>query len=256
MQEPQDQDPYYRQAYPPQPPGPPARRRRRRGRRWLIFLVVLAVILIAADRIALVVAQNTLASKIQQEQHLSQKPDVTIDGFPFLTQVVSRDFGHATVDMHGLDAQGVPISDLHANLTGVHVSSGYDAAVVDTLTATATLNDTDLDAALAKQLDVGRAAISSAPDNRVKAAYELLGVTVTATIEVTLLPGNILELKAVSFSGFLASLAPPSDFDFHIPLGPLPFGLQLHDFEVLPTAIEVSATGHNVALSQTTVAAR
>ncbi|HEX5269893.1 MAG TPA: DUF2993 domain-containing protein, partial [Gemmataceae bacterium] len=80
------------------------RRPSRRGRRWLIALGVLIVLLIAADRIGVAVAESTLASQIQKDQKLSQKPGVSISGFPFLTQVASRNFGHVAVDIRGLVA--------------------------------------------------------------------------------------------------------------------------------------------------------
>ena len=90
------------------------RRRRRRGTKWLIAIFVLLALLVGADRIALLIAESQLASRIQSSQHLNQKPDVSIAGFPFLTQVIARDFPHATVDIHGLNANGLTISDLRS----------------------------------------------------------------------------------------------------------------------------------------------
>jgi LmeA-like phospholipid-binding len=245
-------DRYYGDGYPPQPPGP-SPRRRHRGRRWLIVLITLAVLVVAADRIALVVAEHTLASKIQQEQHLSQRPDVSISGFPFLTQVASRDFGHVTVDIHGLVTNDVPITDIHADLTGVHVSSGYDSATVDTLVGTAKVDYADLDKALAAKIDVGEVTVSPGSGNDLKATYGLLGMDVTATLAVSIQPDNVLEVKAVSFSGLLGSISAPSNFDYRFSLGALPFGLSVDKLEATPAALEVSATGHDVSLSQTTV---
>ena len=54
-------------------------------RRLLIVLVVLAALLVVADRVGVVVAQNRLASQIQQQLDLDRKPDVSIRGIPFLT---------------------------------------------------------------------------------------------------------------------------------------------------------------------------
>lgn len=244
------QDPHYDGGYPPQPPGPRPRRRHR-GRRWVIALATLIVLLAAADRIALVVVEHTLASNIQDKQHLSQRPDVSISGFPFLTQVVSRDFGHATVDIHGLVTDDVPINDIHADLTGVHVSSDYRSATADTLTGTAKVAYSDLDKALAQKIDVGEVTVTPGTDNQLKASYGLLGVNVTATLAVTIQPDNVLEVRAVSFSGLLGSLAAPKSFDYRFSLGALPFGLQLDSVVVSPSALEVSATGHHVSLSQT-----
>src|SRR5277367_1042115 len=68
----------------------------RRARRYLIVVVIIVALLVVLDFAARVVAQNVLATKIQQ-QGLSQKPAVTIGGFPFLTQVASKDFRQVTI---------------------------------------------------------------------------------------------------------------------------------------------------------------
>ena len=242
------------------PPGKQRRpRRRRRGTKWLIALVILLGLLVAADRIAVVVAEGKLASRIQSSQHLSQKPAVSIDGFPFLTQVVSRDFPHATVDIHGLTANGgLTISDLHADLRGVHVNSGFNAATVDTLAATAQMSYADIAKALASQMTVGGVQVgtiklSDAGDDRLSASYDVLGIGVTATIDVTVVGTNTLEFKSVSIKTPVSALFTPPNFDVKYDLGALPFGMKLTQLAFTPAAVDISATGTNVNLSQTAV---
>src|SRR5258708_36762356 len=77
----------------------------RRGRRFVIALVIIVVLLVAIDFAARTVAENVMAGKIEQ-QGLQHKPDVSIDGFPFLTQVASRDFGQ--VNLAAADQPGGP----------------------------------------------------------------------------------------------------------------------------------------------------
>jgi LmeA-like phospholipid-binding len=227
-------------------------RRKRHRLRWLlIVLVVLAGLLIAADRVALHFAQNELATKIAQEQHLTQKPVVVVDGFPFLTQAVSRDFPHATIDIHGLNAQGVPISDLHADLRGVHVSSGYDSAVVDTLTATAELNYTDLSKAITQKTGFAEIGLSDGGNGQVKATVSLAGLISTSVqVHVTLLPGNVVELSSDPIKIPLSS---PRTLDYKLTISNLPFGVSLTSLTVGQTGIGIVALGHNVPLSQTSV---
>src|SRR5262249_2699226 len=71
---------------------------RRRRRRWpvvvLIVIVALAGLAVLGDRLAARYAENRIATEIQK-QGFGAKPDVTIDGFPFLTQVLDRYFPHA-----------------------------------------------------------------------------------------------------------------------------------------------------------------
>jgi LmeA-like phospholipid-binding len=234
-----------------------SRRRVRRRTKWLIALLVLLGLLVAADRVALVVAEDQLASRIQSSQHLSQKPDVSIDGFPFLTQVVSRDFPHATVDIHGLTANnGLVISDLHADLHGVHVSSGFNSATVDTLDATAQMSYADIAKALGSELtvegvQVGTVKLSYAGNDQLTAAYSVLGVGVSATVDVSVTGDNTLNFKSVSIKTPVSALFTPPNFNENYELGALPFGMQLKNLTFTPSAVDISATGTNVNLSQT-----
>src|SRR5580693_2962338 len=77
-------------------------RTRRRARRWVIAIVVVVVLLVGADFAARAVAENVAASQFQQQGHLSVKPDVTIEGFPFLTQVISKDISDVHVGISNL----------------------------------------------------------------------------------------------------------------------------------------------------------
>jgi hypothetical protein len=233
-------------------------RRRRRGTKWLIALVILLALLVGADRIALLIAEDQLASRIQSSQHLSQKPGVSISGFPFLTQVAARDFPHATVDIHGLTANALTITDLHADLSGVHVNGAFNGALVDSLTATAQISYSDIGKALASQLtvggvQVGTVQVSRAGNGQVKAAYDLLGVTVTAIVDVTLAGTNTLEFRSVSIDSPLSALATPSNFDVKYSLGSLPFGMNLTQLTFTDSEVDISATGSHVDLSQSSV---
>lgn len=63
-----------------------------RHRRWLpaaVAAVVTLVLLLLLDRAAEALTAPELAMKIQRAQHLSARPQVTVRGFPFLTQVLA-----------------------------------------------------------------------------------------------------------------------------------------------------------------------
>lgn len=235
-------------------------RRRRRGTKWIIALVVLLGLLVGADRVALLIAESQLASRIQSSQHLSQKPDVSIAGFPFLTQVAARDFPHATVDIHGLTANTLTITDLHADLRGVHVNSGFNSATVDTLAATAQLSYADVGKALSSQLQVEGAQIGTVQVSKgsgahqVKASYDLLGATISATVDVSVTSANTLEFRSVGFDTPLSGIGlSPQNFDVKYNLGSLPFGIKLTGLTFTDSAVEITANGTNVDLSQSSV---
>lgn len=244
--------------YEDEPPvygAPPARRRGRAGRIWLIVIVVIAGLLVAADRIAAAVTEDKLAAKIQTSQHLSQKPSVSISGFPFLTQVVSRNFGHATVDIANFNSGEVPIAHIHADLTGVHVSSGYNSATVDTLVGTATLEYSAVSRVLSRDIsNIGQLNLSQGTGNQVKATYGVLGVNISADVAVNVLSGNSLEFKTTKIHTPLSGLGiNASGFDVKVPLNGLPFGMKLSSLKVTSTGVDISATGTNVPLTESSV---
>ena len=91
-------------------------------RRLLIVLVVLAALLVAADRIGVVVAQNRLASEVQQQLDLNAKPDVSIRGIPFLTQAIRGTYKDIRMQLPDVDAGDVQDLAVNARLQGAHVS--------------------------------------------------------------------------------------------------------------------------------------
>lgn len=91
-------------------------------RRLLIVLVVLAALLVAADRIGVVVAQNRLASEVQQQLDLNAKPDVSIRGIPFLTQAIRGTYKDIRMQLPDVDAGDVQDLAINARLQGAHVS--------------------------------------------------------------------------------------------------------------------------------------
>jgi hypothetical protein len=91
-------------------------------RRLLIVLVVLAALLVAADRIGVVVAQNRLASEVQQQLDLDAKPDVSIRGIPFLTQAIRGTYKDIRMQLPDVDAGDVQDLSVNARLQGAHVS--------------------------------------------------------------------------------------------------------------------------------------
>jgi hypothetical protein len=91
-------------------------------RRLLIVLVVLAAVLVVADRVGVVVAQNALAGQIQQQIDLDREPDVSIRGVPFLTQAVGGTYKDTRVELPDVDAGDVQDVAVAARLQGAHVS--------------------------------------------------------------------------------------------------------------------------------------
>ncbi|MEV6912836.1 DUF2993 domain-containing protein [Amycolatopsis sp. NPDC051071] len=83
-------------------PGRSAKRGKRRGRGWLIALAVLLVLLVGADFGAAAYAEHTISQKAREQLDLLNDPAVTVHGFPFLTQALSGDYSHITINAQGV----------------------------------------------------------------------------------------------------------------------------------------------------------
>ena len=70
--------------------------KRRGGRKALIWLLSIVVLLVALDFGAKAFAESQAATQIQK-QGFPKKPNVSIAGFPFLTQVITRNFHQITI---------------------------------------------------------------------------------------------------------------------------------------------------------------
>ena len=111
----------------------------RRRRRWplilLIILVVLAGLFVIADRVAVHYADNVFATQIQK-QGFSTKPSVSIQGFPFLTQVAARDFKDVRITANGEKAGPVTVDDINATLKDIKLTSGFNSGTVSSIDGT------------------------------------------------------------------------------------------------------------------------
>jgi LmeA-like phospholipid-binding len=228
--------------------GPPARMRRRR-RRWpWITLLVIVVVLVGGDRAANAYAEDQMASQIKSSLALSGKPNVTIQGFPFLTQLAGRTFN--TVDVNASNETAGPggqleIASLTATLHGMHIH-GTNSATVDQFTASALVTF----AALAHAGGIPQG-ITLAPDgpNQIKATVDILGFSSDATAKVTQVGNNKINVKITDFGGVPADvLGSLTDFTFSIPK--LPAGVKIQSISVTQQGLRVTATGQNTTLSQ------
>ncbi|TDQ05434.1 DUF2993 domain-containing protein [Labedaea rhizosphaerae] len=137
-------------------------------RRLVIPLVILLALLIAADFGAAAIFEYQVSKKAREQLDLTDDPSVTVHGFPFLTQALSGDYDHVTVD-----ADGVPVQDtlqdlaIHADLTGVHapklfdlIGGGGGSITVDHVTGQVKVKAADLNRAVQAKDVPGLGAVS------------------------------------------------------------------------------------------------
>jgi LmeA-like phospholipid-binding len=228
--------------------GPPTRARRRR-RRWpWITVIVLVLALVVADRAANAYAEDQMASQIQSSLALSGKPHVTIQGFPFLTQLAARTL--RTVDVNASNETAGPggqlqIATLTATLHGMHIH-GTNSATVDQFTASALVTFTAL--AHAGGIPQGITLSADGP-NQIKATVDILGFSSDATAKVTQVGPNKINVKITDFGGVPADVL-GSLTDFNITIPKLPAGVTIQSISITQQGLRITAAGKNTTLSK------
>jgi hypothetical protein len=96
----------------------------RLGRLLLIVVGALVVLLVVADIAGRVVAQDMVASRLEDSLDLSEKPSVSLHGFPFLLHAAEGSFPSATASADSLTAQGVTIRSVALTLDDLRFSPG------------------------------------------------------------------------------------------------------------------------------------
>jgi hypothetical protein len=214
----------------------------------LVVLIVLAVLFVVADQVAKAYAQNTIASKVQSSSGLSAKPAVTIEGFPFLTQVAGHDVRVIDLSASNVPAGKFDITSIKARATGVHLNSSFSGATIDQINGTGLITFAALEQGLGVQ---GVATISADPadgPNAVKLSAGAIG-SITGKVEET--APNQITIQMGSLSG-LASLlngaVPVQTQTIQIPK--LPMGLVVRSVSVTDQGIVATASAQHTTLSQ------
>lgn len=133
------------------PPTPSTRQGKPRSRTVMIAVIsVLAVlaVLIAGDRVANAVAQNTIAGALQSELSTADKPAVHLGGFPFVTQALGGSFSSINVTADNATVSSgdttVTIAHLDATLTSITATDRYQNIVAGRGEASALLDWTSV----------------------------------------------------------------------------------------------------------------
>jgi hypothetical protein len=226
------------------------RRRRHPVRILVIVLVVIIGLLVAADFAARAFAENKAASEIQQ-QGFPKKPSVDIEGFPFLTQVLARNFKTIKLTSSDIKEGPLEIAAIDATADGVRLNSGFGGGTITTVDGTATVTFPALANAMTSEAGpLGALAnagltLSEAAPNEVKATIDLVVTSGTAVWKVTRTGSNDLNISLVSTGGIAGDLLSPlSNINLRLPA--LPLGLKIQSVSVTPTGLVASVTGQDV----------
>jgi hypothetical protein len=224
----------------------------RRATRWVISLVVIVAVLVGLDFGARAVAESVLASKIEQ-QGLTSKPNVTIDGFPFLTQAASKDFRRVTITASNVSDGPVTITAINAAATGIRLNSyAFSSGTIGSMSGTAFISFASLGNTLAARfgalgslLKGAGLQLSDAGPDEVRATLNLVVTSGSATWRVTRASGDALNVHLVGSTGLPTSLL-DSIQNVTLQLPKLPLGLTIDTVAVTPSGVVGNVAGRDV----------
>ena len=230
----------------PTPGAPETPRRRRRKWPWVVLgiVIVLAALFVVLDRVAVAYAENQ-AAKQMQSQGFPVKPDVTIKGFPFLTQVAARRLNDVHITASNVPAGPVKFS-FTADATDVLLNPGYQSGTISHVTGTGTIPFSNV----ASAFGAGGSGltISSAGGNNVKLSLNIAGFNLSMTGSVEQTGPTTVKVHLNPPSGIPVSLPIPSNFTIHIPT--LPLHLTIQSVKVTSQGVVVRASGSNIKFTQ------
>ncbi|WP_326698950.1 DUF2993 domain-containing protein [Streptomyces sp. NBC_01754] len=224
----------------------------------LIVAVVLGGIFVAVDRLTLSYAESEAAGKVRFAGVETGSAEVSIKGFPFLTQLAGSEFDRVDVTVKDIETsaagRSIRISEIRARLHQVRLGSGYTVATASRATGTAVISYADLTAAAEAGVTV-----SYGGDDRVKVTgsiqIPLLGNQLSRGVlsTVTLVGGDTVKVHAdevpgEGIPGLEGLIRKKTDFERKI--DGLPDGLELEKVEVTPGGLEISVTGSDVTVAE------
>jgi hypothetical protein len=229
------------------------------ARTVLIVLVILGGLFVAADQITVSVAQNKAADRAALTEGLTTKPKVSIEGFPFLTQVVTGKLDEVKITAKDIAAanggQTLRIDSFHADLHGVKLSDSYRRAVADSADGLAFLTYADLTKAAPRGVTVSSAGTAKSKDGGalVRLTGSILGARLSVLSEVTVRGPDTIGLKAQTLPTAFTALGLTDQvrqqIDFTRQLTHLPAGIALTSVTSTPDGLSVAAVGKHVVLA-------
>lgn len=213
-----------------------AQKKSSRGRKAVIWIVVVLVLLVGLDFGAKAFAETEAATQIQK-QGFPTKPSVSIAGFPFLTQVISRDFHAVTISASDIPEGPIKITSLNVTADNIKLNSSFNGGTTGPLNGTVLISLGSIGGFLSAAGPLasflgggsnGGLKVQAVGNNELKANLNLVGGAVqeSATWRVVSAGPHAIKLQLVQSSGLPSQLIGKAN-NIMIPLNSLPAGLTL-----------------------------
>lgn len=230
--------------------------------RALKVLVVLVVIFgglfVAADRLAVNFAEDKAAEKLRSSQGLSETPQVSIKGFPFLTQIAGGTLDEVDATLGGIEASAeghqLRIDELSAEFHDVKLTSDYSSiegaasATGDARISYAALTKAAGDGVRISYggTESGKGQVKISSDVPVLSSLSVVGTISTVDGDTIRLRADRIPDLCTALPGCEDKVRARTDHDWK--LSALPSGLKLDHVVATREGISIGATGTDVKL--------
>jgi hypothetical protein len=224
----------------------------------LILVVLLLGLGVAADRVAVGVAESQVSTRLGDSGALHGRPSVDITGFPFLTQAFAGRYDDVRIALTAAELGQPTGTRADISLHGVHVplssvlSGSVTKVPVDRIDGTATLSY----ALLAARVGPGTTLVREGNGLRITRTASVLGQSFPLTAAGTLsLRGRDIVIDVqkasgagVQVPGFVLDQATRLlDLRYQVPA--LPFGLTLTSVRPAAGGVDVGISTKNAVLA-------
>jgi hypothetical protein len=216
-----------------------------------VVLLLLAGLAVLADRVAVGVAEDRVATELASKGGLAGTPEVEIAGFPFLTQAIGGSYDDVRISLtaeqlgqpEGTRAD-VVLHGVEVPLSGA-LSGSVQEVPVERIDGTATLSYALISAQLGSDTRLER----EGDGLRITRTVEVLGqrLRLTATGQVTLDGNDRASGAGIEIPGFLLERAVDL-LDLRYPVPELPFGLQLTSVRPATDGVDIRVEAADTVL--------
>ncbi|WP_393081276.1 DUF2993 domain-containing protein [Streptomyces sp. LN704] len=240
----------------------------------LVVTVILGGLFVIADRVAVGFAENKAADRIRSSEGLAGTPDVSIEGFPFLTQVAAGELDDVKIGIKDYEASAegakgaaggtIRIDTLNAEMHGVRFNGDYSSATANSASGSATVSYAELlKAAKAQPTEVAPAVtaqvigLSDGGNGKIKVEITatVLGKKLPRPVSVlssaTVVGGNTVKVHADGLPKLGVDLVEGrirTVTDFEQKIDGLPGGIKLDRIEAAANGVDISVKGSDVKL--------
>lgn len=240
-----------------------------RGRRLrtglIVVFVVLVGLLLAVDRVGAWAAERTVAEKVSQQMTelnvSASQPDVTVGGFPFLTQVVDGRYEDIRILLRDVSANGLTVPELDVHARGVNAQmstlmSGDGEITADHVTGTATIGYASV-RALIDRPDLELAEQDGKLRLRLPLTVAGQRVTAVALADVSVANG-LVRISVADIRAEGVQLVPQAQrlldgykqlLSVELRLPPLPFQLKVEGVQARSEGLAVTASAQGVPIT-------